>query len=263
MNVTKEKMRNLEFTTGTHVLLADPCISELCGSIGFDFLWIDTEHTPTDYHILVQHLIAAKASGCDTLVRIPWNDPVLAKRVLEMGPTGIIFPMVNTPEELDRAMKCTLYPPLGNRGFGPLRAVNYALDDQEVYINKTSRDMIRCVQIETKTAVDNLDEMVKNPWVDCFIFGPCDLSGSIGELFKIYEKSTGDLIDMAVSKIKKAGKSAGISLITEDPKQIRYWYDKGINVISCGADTAYIGNGGKRTLKILKDIATQGQGRNE
>jgi hypothetical protein len=87
-----------------------------------------------------------------------------------------------------------------------------------------------------------------------FIFGPCDLSGSIGELFKIYEKPTGDLIDLAVDRLKKAGKSAGISCVTEDPDQIRYWYDKGINVISCGADTSYIGNGGKRVLNILKNL---------
>jgi 2-dehydro-3-deoxyglucarate aldolase/4-hydroxy-2-oxoheptanedioate aldolase len=259
MSTTKEKMKKCEFVTGTHILLADPCISELCGSIGFDFLWIDTEHTPTDYHILVQHLIAAKAADCDTLVRIPWNDPVLAKRVLEMGPTGIVFPMVNTPAELDIAMKSTLYPPLGNRGFGPLRAVTYGLDDQEKYINKTSLEMIRCVQIETKTAIDNLDEMAHNPWVDCFIFGPCDLSGSIGELFKIYEKPTGDLIDSAIVKLKKAGKSVGISLVTDDPKQIQYWYDKGINVISCGADTSYIGLGAKRTLQILRHIGEKKQ----
>jgi len=251
MRTTKEKMKNCEYVKGTHVLFADPCISELCGSVGFDFLWIDTEHTSLDYGILLQHIIAAKAAGCDSLVRVPWNDPVLAKRVLEMGPTGIIFPMVNTPAELDTAMKSTLYPPLGNRGFGPLRAVKYGLDNTQEYINKTSLEMIRCVQIESKTAVDNLDEMVKNPWVDCFIFGPFDLSGSIGELSKIYEKPTQDLIDTAIGKIKKAGKSIGTSLVTEDPKLIQFWYDKGINVITCGSDTSYIVSGAKKSLQLL------------
>jgi 2-dehydro-3-deoxyglucarate aldolase/4-hydroxy-2-oxoheptanedioate aldolase len=253
MTDLKTKLKNREFVKGTHVMLADSCICEIFGSIGFDFLWIDTEHTPTDYQILVHHLIAAKAAGCDTLVRIPWNDPVMAKRVLDMGPAGIVFPMVNTVAELDAAMKCTLYPPLGNRGFGPIRASNYTLDDQEEFINKTSLELIRCVQIESKTAVDNLDEMVKNPWVDCFIFGPCDLSGSIGELAKIYEKPTGDVIDTAIAKLKKAGKSIGISITTEDPKQLEYWYNKGINFISCGSDMSYLGQGAKKTLQLLKD----------
>jgi len=254
MGTTKEKMRTCEYVTGTHVSLADPCISELCGSVGFDFLWIDTEHSPLDYGILVQHLIAAKAAGCDSLVRVAWNDPVLTKRILEMGPTGIIFPMVNTPEELDVAMKSTLYPPQGNRGFGPLRAVTYGLDNVEEYINKTSLEMIRCAQIETKTAVENLDEMVKNPWVDCFIFGPFDLSGSIGELSRIYEKPTQDLIDAAIAKIKKAGKSIGVSFNTEDQKLVQFWYDKGINVISCGLDAGYICSGAKKTLQLLKSV---------
>jgi 2-dehydro-3-deoxyglucarate aldolase/4-hydroxy-2-oxoheptanedioate aldolase len=238
-------------------MLADPCISELCGSAGFDFLWIDTEHASTDYETLLHHIIAAKAAGCDSLVRVPWNDPVLAKRVLEMGPTGIIFPMVNTPAELDAAMKCTLYPPLGNRGFGPIRAVNYALDDQEVYINKTSLEMIRCVQIKTKTTVENLKKKAKNPWVDCFIFGPYDLSGSIGELSKIYGKPTQDLVDTAIAKIKKAGKSVGTSLVTEDPALLQFWYDKGVNVISCGSDTSYIGAGAKKTFQLLKNLKNQ------
>jgi len=254
MKSTKEKLKNCEFVKGTHVLLADPCISELCGSVGFDFLWIDTEHTPIDYEVLVQHLIAAKAGGCDSLVRVPWNDPVLAKRVLEMGPNGIIFPMVSTPAELDLAIKSTLYPPLGNRGYGPLRAVRYGLDDAGEYINKTSLEMIRCVQIETKTAVENLDEMAKNPWVDCFMFGPFDLSGSIGELSKIYEKPTQDLIEIAIAKIKKAGKSVGVSLSTEDPKLLQLWMDKGINVISCGSDASYICAGAKKTFQLLNNI---------
>ena len=103
--------------------------------MGFDFIWIDMEHTPTDHQVLMNHLIAAKAGGTDSIVRIPWNDPIMVKRVLDMGPNGILFPTINTVEELDLAMRSTLYPPEGNRGFGPIRAVNYALMDQEYYIN--------------------------------------------------------------------------------------------------------------------------------
>ncbi|MHC1693178.1 MAG: HpcH/HpaI aldolase/citrate lyase family protein [Sphaerochaetaceae bacterium] len=255
MKTTKEKLRACEKVMGMHVLLADPCISELCGKLGFDFLWIDTEHTAIDYHILITHLMGAAASGCDSIVRVPWNDAVLAKRVLEQGPTGILFPMISTPEELDSAMKSTLYPPLGNRGFGPIRAVDYGIMDQEEYIHHiTLEKMIRMVQIETKTGVDNLEEMCKNPWVDCFMIGPCDLSASIGHLYKIYEKPTTDLIRLAARKCRDAGKSIGISIATEDPQQIRFWYDMGLNVISCGSDTSHIVNGARRTLEHLKAL---------
>lgn len=255
IKTTKEKLRDCEKVLGMHVLLADPCITELCGKIGFDFLWIDTEHTAIDYHILITHLMGAAAAGCDSIVRIPWNDPVMAKRVLEQGPTGILFPMVSTPEELDFAMKSTLYPPLGNRGFGPIRAVDYAIMDQEEYIHHiTVEKMIRLVQIETKSAVDNLEEMCRNEWVDGFIIGPCDLSASIGLLYKIYEKPTTDLIRLAVKKCNDAGKSIGISIATEDPVQMRFWYDMGMNIISCGSDTSHIVNGARRTLQNLKAL---------
>ncbi len=188
MKTLKEKLRDRDKLSGMHICLTEPCISEMCAGLGYDFLWIDTEHTAIDYQVLLYHLMGAKAGGTDTLVRIPWNNQVLAKRVLEMGPTGIIIPMVNTAQELDAAMQATLYPPYGIRGFGPLRAVRYGLDDADSFIASSRQQLVRCVQIETKTAVRNLKEMVRNPYVDCFILGSCDLSGSIGELNRVFEQ---------------------------------------------------------------------------
>ncbi|HWR12887.1 MAG TPA: aldolase/citrate lyase family protein [Rectinemataceae bacterium] len=254
MTQLKEQLGKRDPLAGMHVSLADSCITELCGYVDYDFIWIDTEHTAIDYHILLEHIIAAKAAGVSSLVRIPWNDAILAKRVLEMGPTGLIFPVVNSAEELDKAMKSTLYPPNGNRGFGPMRAVRYGLDDADEYIRKGSLDMVRCVQIESKLAVDNLEEMAKNPWVDCFIFGPCDLSGSIGELNRVFDPNTSDLIDRAVAILKKAGKSVGVSTGSDDPEVLRYWHDKGINVISAGTDYLHIMSGARKVRGILREI---------
>lgn len=254
MTPLKLRLKTCEPVAGMHVTLADSCITELCGYLDYDFIWIDTEHTAIDHHLLLQHIISAKAAGVNSLVRIPWNNEVLAKRVLEMGPTGIIFPMVNTADELNQAMKSTLYPPLGSRGFGPIRAIRYGIDDVDEYINKGSLDMVRCVQIETVTAVENLAEMVENPWVDCFIFGPCDLSGSIGELNKVFEKNTSDLIDRAIKILKKAGKSIGVSTHSDDRETLRYWHDKGINFISAGADSRHILAGARNVSMILREI---------
>ena len=97
MSTLKKKLRNCEPVAGTHVFLKDHCISEMLASVGYDVVWIDTEHTAIDYSILEEHIIAAHSGGTDSIVRIPWNDHVLAKRVLEMGATGILFPTVNTP----------------------------------------------------------------------------------------------------------------------------------------------------------------------
>jgi 2-dehydro-3-deoxyglucarate aldolase/4-hydroxy-2-oxoheptanedioate aldolase len=250
----KEKLRTLEFVVGMHTSLNDSSITELCGGVGFDFIWIDTEHSALDLYSLETHLIAAKAAGVSSLVRIPWNDPIMAKRVMEMGPTGIIFPVINTPEEMDKAMKSTLYPPLGTRGFGPVRALNYGLGDANEYITKKSLDMVRCVQIESYIAIENLEEMSKNPYVDCFVFGPCDLSGSIGELNQIFEKNTQGLMKQAIKILKKAGKSIGISTGSDDPAVLKHWFDIGINVISAGTDYLHIASGSKKVLNILRSI---------
>lgn len=99
--ILKEKFRSCELITGMHICLSDPAVTELCASIGYDFLWIDTEHSPMDYQNILMNLIAAHSGGTPALVRIPWNDAVLAKRVLEMGPEGIIFPMINNKKECD------------------------------------------------------------------------------------------------------------------------------------------------------------------
>ena len=123
-----------------HITLSDPAMTELCAKLGYDFLWIESEHSPMDYQNVLMNLIASSSGGTPAIVRIPWNDAVLAKKVLELGPDGIIFPMVCTKKEADDAMASTLYPPLGNRGYGPQRAVFYGLDDSVEYVKKKSLD---------------------------------------------------------------------------------------------------------------------------
>ncbi len=254
MNLLKEKLQKKIPLAGTHISLSDPCISELIGNLGYDFIWIDTEHTAIDYHTLELLLIGARAGGVNPIVRIPWNDAVLAKRVLEMGPDGIIFPMVNTPEEADRAMKSCLYPPEGNRGFGPIRAAKYGLEDADQFIKRNNKELCRFIQIETVTAVKNLPEIVKNPYIDGYFFGPCDLSGSIGELNRVFEPNTSKLIDEAIAILKEAGKPIGVSTGTHDPEVLKYWRDKGITIISACGDFTYILNGARDNLDNLRKI---------
>lgn len=254
MATLKEKLRNCEQIAGTHVFLKDPCVSELCSSLGYDFVWIDTEHTAIDYAILEQHVIAAHSGGTESIVRIPWNDPIMVKRVLEIGPTGILFPTVNTPEELDKAVRATLYPPEGIRGFGPMRAIRYGVDDAMAYVRRSNDELVRFVQLESYIAIENLEEMAQNPYVDCFLFGPNDLSGSIGQLGNVFGKETSSLIDEGIKILKKAGKSIGVSSGDWNPQTIRYWHDKGINVLSMGIDYLHILKGAQDELASIRQI---------
>jgi 2-dehydro-3-deoxyglucarate aldolase/4-hydroxy-2-oxoheptanedioate aldolase len=162
--------------------------------------------------------------------------------------------MISSNEELEAAMRSTLYPPYGTRGFGPLRAVSYGLDDQREYIKKSRTDLIRCVQIESKEGVDAMEQMVKNPYVDCFIIGPCDLSASAGELFEVNGEATQTMIRKAASIARDNGKSIGIATGWETYEELKRLEDMGINVFFVGSDAQYLINHGKEVLKTLGRI---------
>lgn len=252
--IIKDKLSKRELMFGTIVLFSDPSITELLGKMGFDALWIDMEHTAREYSNLLVQLMAASSAHCPALVRVADNDEVLIKRALEQGPDGIIIPMINSPQDLEIAMKSTLYPPHGNRGFGPLRAVSYGIDDQVDYIEWSRTGLIRCVQIESKVAVEAMEQMVNNPYVDCFIIGPCDLSGSIGKLFSVDDPETLDLIKKAALIAKNAGKSMGIAIGWEELSKLELLKSFGINFFFIGSDASYLINHSKSVLATVSKL---------
>ena len=237
---------------GTHISMTDSIVSEIYGRLGYDFIWIDTEHSEIPLPSLRNHITAVQAGGTPVIVRVPIHDFNHTKKVMEMGPDGLIFPMVNTPEEAYAVTSFCMYPPQGRRGFGPLRSVNYGLDSMEDYIEQANRKTCRLIQIETKEAVKSLPEIVKNPYVDGYIFGPCDLSGSIGELNRVFEKPTQDLIREAIHILKENGKPIGVSTGSTDPEVTGFWYDLGIHIISTGTDYDYIVRGAGANLAAMK-----------
>lgn len=250
----KERVLKCEKLCGTHISLNHPAITQILGYAGFDFIWIDTEHTSIGYEDLNRHLDSVKVTGTPAIVRVSISDPNHTKRVLEMGPDGIIFPMINTAAEAEAAMASCMYPPKGRRGFGPLRAVQYGRRDLDEYIKNVDNELCRFIQIETCTAVKNLPEIVKNPYIDGYIFGPCDLSGSIGELNNVFEKRTIDLMKEAIAILKEAHKCIGISTGSDDPKVLEFWDSLGINFISAGVDTGYLRQGALRNCANLQRI---------
>lgn len=253
-NTFRQRVRACEKLCGTHIALNDAVIAELLGSAGFDFVWIDTEHTSIDYNTLLLQIGAVQRSGSRAIVRLSMNDFNHTKRVLEMGPDGVIFPMINTPAEADAAMRSCLYPPAGNRGFGPLRAVRYGMLDTNEYIKRSEESLCRFIQIETAEAVKNLPEIVKNPYIDGYVFGPCDLSGSIGQLNDVFGADTTALIKEAVSILKSAGKCVGVSTGSDDPAVIRHWTGLGINLISSGVDYDYMLKAAIRNREGIRGI---------
>src|SRR5215510_13467148 len=119
-----EKMREGKICIGTAVSLSDATVSEALSTV-FDFVWIDMEHNPLSLSDVQAHIMATKGSECTPIVRVPWNDPVLMKPVLDIGAAGIVVPFIRTVEDAKLAVAACRYPPEGIRGFGPRRPSNY------------------------------------------------------------------------------------------------------------------------------------------
>jgi len=257
MNPFKKRLLDGEKLIGYEVDLCDPCISEMVGQAGFDYIWIDTEHSAMDYHTVLMHIIACKAGGAASVVRIPWNEPYLAKRVLEMGPDAIIFPMVNSAEEVKKAMDACIYPVNGTRGFGPRRACQYCAEDLFQYIKEAPDRMVRIIQIEHPDGVKNLDEMLKVPYLDAVILGPCDLSGPLGHLNDIFHPEVLALIDETIAKCKAAGKPIGIAVGANSEADVQFWLDRGIQFISAGSDMSAIANGARAQCAMMRRVVSR------
>lgn len=251
MNILRKKIENKENILGTLVSLTDPCLCEIMGNIGYDCVWIDMEHTYMSYKEVLCHLNAAGSSNIPAVVRLPQNDLTATKKVLEMGPDGVIFPMVKSAKEVEELIKMALYPPLGNRGFGPLRAIGYGADDVIEYVEKKSFDMCRFVQIEHVDMIDELEEIVKNPYVDGFIFGPNDLSGSLGEFMNVFGDTTLFKIKEAIEILKRHNKCVGIAIGMSE-EAISFWSELGFDIVFAGADWSFVYNQGKETLETMK-----------
>lgn len=136
MNQLKERVIRGEKLVGTIVSLTDSANAEIFGTLGYDFVWIDMEHTAIGYPEALAHMNACRAAGASAVVRVPQNDLTATKKILDMGPEGIIFPMVRNAEEANALISMTLYPPRGTRGFGPMRAIGYGDTDAKAYTDE-------------------------------------------------------------------------------------------------------------------------------
>lgn len=254
----KEKLQKGEKTIGTHINLNDIAVGRIAGLAGYDFVWIDMEHSYLSYEGLLQAIIAVQTGGGKAVVRVPQDDLTATKKILEMGPDGIIFPMVKSAEEADRLLSYTLYPPHGVRGFGPMNAVKFGFDDVGNYVANHHKTMCRFIQIEHVEAVRNLESIIQNEYIDGYIVGANDLSGSMGCLGDVFSDEVSAVIKDVVTRLKAAGKYVGISTGDFSESTLQHWHDMGFDMISAGADFDFLREGFRKNRETLQNIHING-----
>lgn len=250
----RDKISSGKVVIGGHTFYNDPAITEALACHGFEFVWIDGEHSTFDKQCTLTHIMAAASGGAASIFRVPWNDPVLVKPILEMGPDGIIFPMVCTKADAEIAIRSTLYPPKGIRGFGPRRANGYGMQDTREYLDESEDTLFRIVQIEHIDAVNNLEDILSVDGIDLPLVGPNDLSASIGHLGDTRHPDVIKLYEKIIETCKRMGKPFGVSLGAGDHVGISYWIEKGASFVGCGDDISYISMGSKATLDFVSGL---------
>lgn len=250
INRMREKLRAGDIVLGAGITLADPTVTEALAHV-VDFVWIDLEHNAMTTESMLGHLIAARAGGCASIVRIPSNDVGWVKRVLDSGAEGLILPRAYSANEVEDFVSACRYPPLGTRGFGPRRPMQYGRLEQQAYLQQANRDVFVAAQIETVELVSELDEILKLEGLDSLVLGPQDLSGSMGCLGATTSPEVIDVMKTIASKAKAAGKFIGSGL-GANPQFARMLIDCGVQWLQAGNDFEYMLRGCERTFETIR-----------
>ena len=249
----KRKLDQGEYIFGTHNFTGLPMLTEAMALCGFDAVWIDMEHTTVDKREVLNNLIACNEARAAAFVRIPWNDPVLAKPILDMGADALIFPYIRTKEDAMLVAAACDYPPAGIRGYGPQRAASYGLQNALDYVRRDYRSTLRFIQLEHIDAVENLDQILEVSGIDGYIFGPNDLAGSLGLIGQPRHERALEVTLRATDKLRKAGKPFGVS-VGYNEQVITWWKEQGATLLFTGYDIGYVTEGARRTNENLKRI---------
>ncbi len=227
-----------ETLVGAAITFSDPLVTEaLADSV--DFVWIDLEHVAMSPGALQGHLLAARGRGVPSLVRVAGSATPFIKPVLDSGAEGIIVPQVQSVAEVRGVVSDCRYPPLGRRGYGPRVPSNYGRDGGSAYVDRANRQTFVAVQIETREALDALDEILAVPGIDSLVLGPWDLSAALGRLGDVEHPEVVAALEQVIDKTRSAGLFVG-SGMGPDPAYALTMARRGVQWLQVGCDYGYL-----------------------
>ena len=222
-----------------------PSTAEALGCAGFDFLVVDMEHTPIDVAQMADILRTLAGTPAQAIVRPPWSDMVMVKRVMDAGALSVLLPFVQNADEARRAVSYTRYPPDGIRGVAGLhRGSRYSTIPG--YLQKAATELCVAVQIETLSALEQLHEIAAVPGIDTIFIGPSDLAASMGMLGDIGHAAVQEKLKYAAQVCTQLGKPSGI--IGPTPEFVGTFVDYGYNWIAIGSDMSFMVGRGQEWL---------------
>ncbi|SVD96154.1 uncharacterized protein METZ01_LOCUS449008, partial [marine metagenome] len=207
-NTLKTKFRNRDNLFAGWTSLGHPQVTEMLSFSGVDFIGIDIEHSTISQEQSQAIIAACQSTGVCCLPRIATHNQEAIKRVLDSGADGIIVPTVDTPEQVEKLIEWMKYPPLGKRGYGIARAQGYG-HNFEKYTAEWNSSSSLIIQIESISAVENIEQLLQIEEVDGAMIGPYDISGSLGIPGEIEHEQVRNAGQLVVNACKKYGKACG------------------------------------------------------
>jgi 4-hydroxy-2-oxoheptanedioate aldolase len=208
-NPIRRRLAAGERLYGCWISTASPAVAELLAHAGYDFLVIDQEHGPGTIPDAVHMLRACDAAGCPAIVRVPWNDQVYLKRILDAGARSVMVPMVETPEEAEAAAAACRYPPLGRRGYAAPAMRCSAYGFRAEYRARAHEELFLIAQIESAAAATRAQAIAAVDGIDMVLIGVNDLAGTIGRLEQLDHPEVRALVATAEAGLRAAGKPMG------------------------------------------------------
>lgn len=249
MKNLKKRLQQQEVLMGCWLNLGSSLTAELIGYAGFDWALIDLEHGSGNEKDAIAQLQALKSTGTGAIIRVESNDKRRIQRALDIGAEGIMVPQIKTKEDIRTAISGMYYSPEGERGVAKMiRATGFG-ENFNAYREGSKETILSIVQIETKEALDNVEEIAKMDGVDVLFVGPSDLTMSLGVFGQIEHPEYKNALKKIMEAVKKAGKVAGILLF--DPNDFQEYHDLGFRFFACGSDAGFVAQGAKQMLKAL------------
>lgn len=222
--------------------------AEVLSDAGFDWVLLDTEHSPNELPLVQNQLDAMIGGTAEPIVRPAWNDMVLIKRFLDIGARTLLLPYVQNAEEARRAVAATRYPPLGVRGVsGCTRANRYGRIKD--YFKRVHDETCVLVQVETRAAMANLEDIAAVEGVDGIFIGPNDLAADMGHLGNWQHPEVWKVMEDAARRIRKANKAPGILVGEADGKRC---LDLGYLFVAVGSDLVMLARGSEALAAKFK-----------
>lgn len=231
---------------GAIITLNSPTVAEILGRIGLDWLWIEMEHSALCETDVLAMLQATNGSNVSTVIRVPWNDKTMIKRALDLGPDGIVIPLVNSKQEALDAVRAVKYPPMGERGAGLGRAQFYGMRMDD-YLQTANASVTTIVMIEHIKAVENIRDILQVPGVDSVMIGTLDLSGSLGVLGNTADSKVEGAVQEVLAACKEYQKPCGILALS--PEQANERIAQGFTNLVIGIDVMFLHGAVRESLE--------------